>query len=177
MALEKLLSQRKASILERWFNLIAETHSPEVSSFLKHKDRFNNPVGYTISQEMNALYEELLQSEVNLEKVSASLDNVIKIRAVQDLSPARAIDFIFLLKEAIREELGSEIEQKQVFGEWLNFESKIDKMASLAFDTYVRCREKIYELRVNEVKADRERAFKLIEMMGRVNTKHGEVME
>jgi hypothetical protein len=50
-------------------------------------------------------------------------------------------------------------------------------LASEAFDKYVKCREKIYELRVNEVKAEREIAFKLLNLPEMVNREHGEVME
>jgi len=59
----------------------------------------------------------------------------------------------------------------------LNFDASIDKLASVAFDKYVKCREKIFELRVNEVKAEREIAFKLLNLPKRVTREHGEVME
>lgn len=177
MVLKKLLTQNKDSILQRWSKLIADTYPTEVSGFLNDKDRFSNPVGYTISQEIDALYEELLQGRADSDKASASLDNIIKIRAIQDFSPQEAISFVFLLKKAVTDELGSEIEKKESFGEWLNFESSIDKLASEAFDKYVKCREKICELRVNEVKAEREIAFKLLNLTGGVNREHGEVIE
>ncbi len=173
--MKKLLAEKKAPILKRWFNLIAETYPAEVSSFLGEKDRFTNPVGFTISQEIDALYEQLLQDTVNSEQVSASLDNIIKIRALQDFSPHQAIAFVFLLKKAIRDEMGGEMERKQLLGEWLNLESGIDKLASLAFDIYMECREKIYQLRVDEVKAERERAFRLLDLMGGLNRKDEEV--
>jgi hypothetical protein len=175
--LKRLLSENKASILERWLNLVVETHPTEASSFLKEKDRFSNPVGYTISQEMNALYQELLQGGVNSKEVSESLENILKIRAIQGFSPQEAIAFVFFLRKAITEELGSKIEKEQIFGEWLNFESKIDELASVAFDIYMKCREKIYELRVSEAKAEKEWAFRLLELMGRADRKHGEVIE
>jgi hypothetical protein len=177
MALSKLLTQNKDSILQRWFNLIADTYPTEVSGFLKGKDRFSNPVGYTISQETNTLYEELLQGRVDSDKASASLESIVKITAIQDFTPGEAISFVFLLKQAMAEELESEIVKEQSFKEWLNFEASIDKLASVAFDKYVKCREKIYELRVNEIKADREIAFKLLNLSGGVNREHGEVME
>ncbi|OGO01126.1 MAG: hypothetical protein A2Y59_02105 [Chloroflexi bacterium RBG_13_52_14] len=177
MALKKLLTQNKNSILQRWFNLIADTYPSEVSGFLRESDRFTNPVGYTISQEINSLYEEVLQGRVDSDKASASLDSILRIRAIQDFSPQEAISFVFLLKKAMTDELGSEIEKKQSFGEWLNFEPRIDKLAAVAFDKYMQCREKIYELQVNEVKADREIAFRLLKLMGGKNGEHGEVME
>jgi hypothetical protein len=177
MALKTLLTQNKKSILQRWFNLIADTYPTGVSGFLKDTERFSNPVGYTISQEINSLYDELLQDRVDSDKASASLDNIIKIRAVQDFSPQEAISFVFLLKKAMTDELGGELEKKQSFGEWLKFEPGIDKLASIAFDKYMESREKICQLRVNEVKADREIAFRLLRLMGGKNGEHGEVTE
>ena len=149
--------------MERWFQLVLGTYPADTSRFLKQeKDRFINPVGYAISQEIEALYDELLQG-MNSDKLAACLDNIIRIRAVQDFSPSQTIAFIFLLKKAIREELASEITENQVFEELLKFESRIDKLVLLAFDIYMKCREKVFEIRVNEAKAERERVLKLLE--------------
>jgi hypothetical protein len=163
MVLEDLLSQKRDAILKRWFQLILETYPADTSRFLKkEKDRFLNPVGYTISQEIETLYDELLH-KLDSEKVASCLDNIIRIRSVQDFPPSQAISFIFLLKKAVREELANEVFQNQAFEELLKFESKIDKLVSLALDIYTRCREKIYEIRVSEVKTERERVLKLLE--------------
>jgi len=149
--------------LERLFQLILETYPEGTSRFLKQeKDRFTNPVGYTISQEIEALYDGLLQ-EMNSDKLAVCLDNIIRIRAVQDFPPSQTIALIFLLKKAIREELASEITENRVFEELLKFEARIDKLALLAFDIYMKCREKVFEIRVNEAKAERERVLKLLE--------------
>ena len=163
MVLKHLLSQNRIAILERWLCLTIETYPADASRFLKQEnDRFINPVGYTMSQEMEALYEELLQ-EMNPDKLGASLDSIIRIRSVQDFAPSQAVAFIFLLKEAIREELASEIRENRIFKELLQFESRVDKLALLALDIYMKCREKVYELRVNEIKAERELALRLWE--------------
>ena len=163
MVLEHLLSQKRAPILERWFGLILDTYPADSSRFFKQeKDRFANPVGYTISLEIETLFDELLHG-MNPAKLSASLDNIIRIRAVQDFSPSQAVAFVFLLKKAVREELESKIRKNQLFEELLKFESRIDELALRAVNIYMGCREKIYETRVNEVKAERERVFKLLE--------------
>ena len=163
MVLEHLLSQKRAAILERWFQLILETYPADSSRLLKQdKDRFANPVGYTISQEIKTLYEELLQG-MNTDRLATCLDNIIRIRSVQDFLPSQAVAFIFLLKRAVREELASENKEKGAVEELLEFESRIDKLVLLALDTYMKCREKVFEIRVNEAKAERERALKLLE--------------
>ena len=161
--LEDLLAKKKAAILKQWFNLIAQTHPDGGANLLKDKDRFTNPVGYTISSAINVLYEELLQGNVNSEKVTTSLDDITKVRAVQDFSPHQAIAIIFLLKKAIRAELDGEIRGKREFEKLLEFESRIDELTLRAFDIYMACRERIYEVKVDEMKAARDNVFRLLE--------------
>ena len=49
---------------------------------------------------MNVLYQELLKGSVNSKEISASLDNIFKIRAIQGFSPQEAIAFVFFLRKA-----------------------------------------------------------------------------
>ena len=161
--LENLLSEKRAAILERWFHLILDTYPADTSRIFKRdKDRFTNPVGYTISQEIITLYDELLH-DMNHEKISTCLNNIIRIRSVQDFPPSQAIAFIFLLKKVIREELVGEIEERQALKQLSEFESRIDKLALLALDIYVQCREKVHQIVIGEVKAEREMAMRLLE--------------
>ena len=162
MTLKNILTDKKNSILKKWLELIADTH-PAGSGFFKNKDQFTNPVGYTISTEISTLYDELLQGQAYSEKIAQSLDNIIKIRAVQDFSPSKAIGFLFLLKAVLNDELKDEIQEKLLFKELLQFNSTIDEMGLLAFDIYTSCRERIYKIQVNEIKTDRENAFRLLE--------------
>ena len=165
MALVNLLLQNQKAILERWLHLILETYPAETSALLKkEKDQFMNPVGSTISREIETLLEELLQG-LNSDRLSASLSPILKIRSVQDFSPSQATGFIFLLKKAIQEVLERRIEERQILVEWLKFQSKIDQLALLAFEIYMNCREKIYEIRVHEAKAEKEMALRLLEKM------------
>ena len=173
MELKNLLLQKKASILERWFDLILETYPAGTSKSLKReKDRFVNPVGQTISREIRVLYDGLIQG-ISTDQLSSSLNNIIRIRSVQDFPPSQAIGFIFLLKKAIREVLESGIQEKQVLEEWLEFQSRIDQLTLLAFDIYMECREKICEIRVNEAKAAREMALRMVERMNVMKEKSG----
>jgi hypothetical protein len=162
MALERFLAGNRAAILERWNHLIVETYPPNTSRFLRReRDRFINPVGYTISREIGVLFEELV-GEMDLDRISRSLENM-KIRSVQDFSPSEGVGLILLLKKTIKEKLGDEISDVRIFEEWSALDSKIDTMALLAFDIYMKCREKIFEIKVNEVRAERERIFKLLQ--------------
>jgi RsbT co-antagonist protein rsbRD N-terminal domain len=152
MSLKNLLSEKKKSILGKWFNLILETYPSETIQFLKsQKDRFANPVGSIIFQGIEDILDQFLQ-ESESEKISTFLDNVIRIRAVQDFTASQAVIFIFHLKKVIREELKNEIREKGLYDELLVLESAIDDLALLSFDIFMKCREQVYELKANEVK-------------------------
>ena len=69
----------------------------------------------------------------------------VRIRAVQDLSASEAVGFVFLLKQAVRDVLPG---KHGLSG----LHDRIDRLTLEAFDRFVACREKIYELRMREVR-------------------------
>jgi hypothetical protein len=152
MPLTTHLAQKKSAILGRWLTTIYESYPPETAIFMrKEKDRFDNPVGHRIADGLEGLYGALVQ-EMENEQVLDYLDQIIRIRAIQNFTPARALAFIFLLKNVIREELADEIQEENLAAEVLDLESRIDGLALMGFDVYSKCREKIYEVKANEMK-------------------------
>jgi hypothetical protein len=175
MRLNSLLTDKKASILEKWFNVIIESYPPDTASFLKtQSNRFANPIGSTISKGIEDIFDELLRG-LNLpqaeEKTSQFLDDIVRIRAVQDFTPSQALSFIFPLKRIIREELAAEIAGNRLLDEILALESEIDGLALSSFDIYMKCREKIYDIKANEVKRS---TFRLLQMANLINDTNGE---
>ena len=165
MEFEDLLSKNQLAILKRWFDLILETYPANTAALMrKDRNQFTNPVGSTISQEIEVLYKGLLEGK-NSEGFSASLNSILKIRSVQDFSPSNAVGFIFLLKKAMEETLKREIRKEPMREEWLKFLSRIDELALRAFDIYMDCREKICEIRINQAKSEKEMAFRMMERM------------
>ena len=165
MSLEKILLENKTTILKRWLDLILETYPADTAALMrKDRNQFTNPVGSTISQEIEVLYKGLLEGK-NSEGLSASLNSILKIRSVQDFSPSNAVGFIFLLKKAMEETLKREIREEPMREEWLKFLSRIDELALHAFDIYMDCREKICEIRINQAKSEKEMAFRMMERM------------
>jgi len=160
MNLKALMSEKKAAIVKKWFDLIIDNYPADASNFFKkQKNRFSNPVGHTISQGIDGLFDEILHG-IDSEKLFPFLNDIIKIKAVQDFSPSKAISFVFLLKQAIREEMGSEIKKKQMSDELRLFEEQIDELALLSFDIYMKCRERIYEIKADEA---RRMMFRLLQ--------------
>jgi hypothetical protein len=165
MNLEKYLEDKKTSILERWFDLILETYPADSREFLRTKrNRFANPVAHEISRGIEGIFEQILAGG-DQEEVTPFLDKVIRIRAVQDFTPSQALGFMFELKTLIKEELSDHPGQTQISEDLSRIERKIDEFGLFSLDLYMKCREKIYELRVNEVK---NRVGRLLERANRI---------
>jgi len=175
MKLKNLLSAKKSAVLERWYNAILDTYPSDTSGFLKkQKNPFLNPVGSTIFQGIESLYNELLHG-CERERVSQSLDNIIRIRAVQDFSPSQGIIFVLLLKKAIREEIKEELAEQHLYKDLLELEQKIDDMSLLAFDIYMKCREKLYELKATELQRWTFRRLKKADEIYRQESVHEDI--
>jgi hypothetical protein len=145
--------------------MVIETYPSDTAKFLKsQKDPFANPVGRTIYQGLEALFDQLLKG-IDHTSLTSCLDPIIRIRAVQNFNPSQAVGFIFFLKGVIRTHLNTEITEEQLFDELLMLESQIDEFILIAFNLYNKCREKIYELKANEMK---NRTFKAFERAGLV---------
>lgn len=160
MRIENLLEQRKAAIVKKWFDVVIQTYPVDASNFLKtQKDPFANPVGQTVLRGLEALFDILLKG-LDTDTIASFLDPIIRIRAVQDFTPSKAVAFIFSLKQVIRDNLTKDLKDPATAAELLNLESTIDDLALIAFDIYMECREKIYELKANQEKARTFAAFK-----------------
>lgn len=148
MNINKLLAEKKSKIIKKWRNAVIKSYPEDGQGFLKReKSQFANPVGLTISTEIETLYDEIISGD-NMEKISSCLDSIIRIRAVQDFKPSQAVAFVLQLKQIIKEELGNDHSDEMRI-----LDNRIDEVTLLAFDIYSACRQKISEIRVNEVKS------------------------
>jgi hypothetical protein len=150
--LRDILKESQAAIVERWFTDTLSAYEPSTAKLFRvTKDPFANPVGNSLARGMAGIFECLVNGEP-LEGTSNHLKEIIKIRAVQNFSSSQALSFVFLLKKAVRAELGGKIDNPELLADVAEFESRIDQVALLAFEIYAHCREQVYELRVDELK-------------------------
>ncbi len=148
MGIQSLLAEQKADILNEWRNVIIASYPKDSQSFLKKgKSQFANPVGFVIANEIEYLFDQFMREDGDQEKIASSLENIIRIRAVQDFKPSQAVSFVMELKELVRGALG-----ESHLAVMKEFENRMDRMTLLAFDIYAKCRQRLFEIRVNEVK-------------------------
>lgn len=165
MRLEGLLEKHKRVIVNKWFDAVVHTYPADTARFLKsQKDPFANPVGRTTFKGLDGAYDQL-RGEMETEMLAASLDPIIRIRAIQDFTPTQAAGFVFLLKNIIRETVGDQLREKEGLEELMALDARVDTVGLLAFDIFMRCREKVYQLKANET---RNRVFSAFHRAGLV---------
>lgn len=149
-ALTELLTAKQQAIVARWRDAIIRTYPEDTAKFLTtKKDRFSNPVGYSIVSESEAIFAALL-SDGDIADCAQSIDNIVRIRAVQDLTAAQATCFIYLLKDVIAEVIEPGSQDLEINRALHAFYRKIDQLALLTFDTYMHCRDQVHQIRAGE---------------------------
>jgi hypothetical protein len=183
------LTRRREAVLEKWQRLSAAAYPVETARFMKNRDVFANPAGFALSDAMDAVIDYLCNqpegvrseaadggnrfgagagvADAGRENLDARLDTLVRLRAVQDLTPAAAVSFIFFLKGVLREEFFDMLLAPAAFKEFLAVESGIDDIALTVFDLYARCREKLFEVRARELESNH---YRLLEK-ARITTK------
>ncbi len=163
--LSALLLEKKSDIISRWAGALMDSYPSGAYEFLANKkNRFANPVGYTIAQEIEAMVDGLINGG-DLDSFAASLDKIIRIRTVQDFKPSEALSFVYQLKGIVRDCLGGNLSDGTLKAELEELDSFMDTLGLLAFDIYVGCKEQLYQLRVDEIKRNTYMLMKRAKML------------
>ncbi len=138
----ELSADQHGAIAGAWLERTLAAYPAQTSRFLmQEQDRFRNPVGYAFRNGLPVLLRELL-GEMNAERITPVLDEIMRMRAVQDFAPSGALGFLLVLKDVLRES-HPHLAIPEV-------ERRIDALALQAFDLYVDCRERMCEIRTRE---------------------------
>lgn len=162
MNLAKQLAPQKATIVKEWHQRVLASYPKETARFLdSQQDPFQNPVGQNTLKSLQILID-LLGGDPEPEALRKALDPIVRIRAVQDFTPSKAVGFVFELKQVLRQ---TRPEIKLKADQWRYLDQCIDTMAMAAFDAFMACREKIYDLKADDI---RERTYKAFARAGLV---------
>ena len=160
--------QSRSAILKRWFNQVADEYPADTSQFLKRqKDPFANPVGSSYKDGMEGLLicltriidDDWPDRELDREEAQKHLDRIMRVRALQKIAPADALRFVPRLKTVIRETLVKELKDGQFDERMAQIDEAIDEMMFLAFETFLACRERLWEIRLKD---EQRRVFLLL---------------
>jgi len=152
MTLGELLLEKREKIVQRWIDYALAAYSPDSSAlFARERDPFANPVGHSLRVGAVGLVDAILGG-ADPADAHRHLQEIVKIRAVQQMPASKAMAFVFQLKDAVRSELGKAATSSEYTSELAAFDRRVDEVALAAFDFYTRCRERVSELRLNEVK-------------------------
>jgi hypothetical protein len=105
-------------------------------------------------------------SGVDPERAAPPLNDIVRFRAIQNFSPSQAVAFVFILKKVIREALPEEIRKPEIQDDLLNVETRVDQLALQAFDQFMGCREKLYDLKTNELRRQTYRLLQRAKIIG-----------
>jgi hypothetical protein len=164
LAVRDAVRPHRSEALDRWRRLVFDSYPEEAVRFFRsEKDGFKNPVGQSIHRATETIFDGVLL-ERGADGVPEALEALVRIRAVQDFSPAEAVGFVFLLKRAVREVFEGASPEGFPAGVQSELETRVDALALAAFEIYTRCREQVFEIRVREA---RRRTAALLERFNR----------
>ena len=162
--LKKQLTKRKAAIVDACLDRAVQAYSTETAALLRReRDPFANPVGHALSAGIRGLVDGLL-SDADAAELGLCVEPILKIRSVQDLPPSRALAFVLVPREVIREQLGDAVRLPGNVEEWEELEGRIDQLALLAFDLFTRWREQVHEIRVRDLNRHVSEHFRRLEL-------------
>lgn len=148
--------QEREALGRAWLERTLAAYPEQTRRFLvRESDPFRNPIGHALREKVPILADELLGT-MNIDRLNEALGDLVRIRAVQDFKPSDAVAFLFELRSIVHSRGAGGIEN------WDELDRRIEQAALLAFDLYMACREKIYDIQVDEARrrtAHLERIF------------------
>jgi hypothetical protein len=151
MNVAEALNHKEEAILSLWIERTLDTYT--ASDFFKNsKDAFANPVGSNIKEGLTQVFR-LMVSGADPTHYAQALDQVIRIRAVQDFSPSQAVAPLLELKWIVRQVFSGEQKYRDLLPQLLPFDRDVERVVLQAFDLYMECRDRLYRARIRELKS------------------------
>lgn len=155
MSVTSVPGQVRLLFVQEWLACTLRTYPDQTGRFLRvERDPFRNPVGSTFRAAFEQLADELFGG-FDRARVAASIDAVVRVRAVQDFTPAEAVAFVPLARDAVRAALrrgGVHLDAQGLD----QLDERIAELAGLASESLGACRD---EIRAIAARAARRRVF------------------
>ena len=151
MDLAEGFRNHREKIVNKWVEYTLSTYASS-GFFIKERDTFANPVGGNIRQALGDLFL-LLSKGADSKEFAPPLEQIMSIRSVQEFSPSEAVSPLNAVKHITREVFAADKERKHLGAELYDFEFAVDLAMLAAFDIYMHYRERLYQVRINEIKS------------------------
>jgi len=149
LKLSEFIEEHMAALVDSWLDAVVGSYPADSAGFIKGKgDRMANPLGHAIRDMVEAVLGCLAKG-CDEQALDSAMFPVIQMRAVQDFSPSEAVSFVGLLRDSVAglarsKEAGSEL--------IIELDDVVLGLMARAFDLYSGCREKLSEIKLEELK-------------------------
>ena len=151
MDLAEAFRNYEDKIVDQWVDYTLSSYKSS-TFFKKGRDKFSNPVGENTRESLGKLFK-LLTSNADAKEFVAPLDQIMRVRSIQEFTASEAVGPIHAVKHITREILEKDSERKQFIADLYEFEFNVDLAVLAAFDLYSQCRERLYKVRIKEIKS------------------------
>lgn len=147
---ESFRNYRK-KIVDQWVKYTLSTYKSS-DFFIKERDKFANPTGVNIREGLTELFD-LMSKGHDPEEFKKPIDKIMRLRAVQEFTPSQAVAPLNAVKHITRDILAADKERSVFIKDLYDFEFAVDLAMLAAFDIYMEARERLYQVRINELKS------------------------
>jgi hypothetical protein len=153
MTFGELLVERQVPLVGRWLDAVLGEYGEETAArWRRNRDPLTNPTGHALTSGLPRLFASVAGDGEPAADALAALEAIVRIRSVQEFTPSRAVGFVYHLRDAVRAELAGELAGGAYAAGLAELDGRIERLALLAFDAYVRCRDQLFRLRQDELK-------------------------
>jgi hypothetical protein len=141
-------SVHRSAIVDAWTARVFDEYPGATRAFLRGEvDPFRNPVGAAVRHALPRLYDQVV-GDMDHAALVAALDDIIRIRLVQDLPSARAESFVSELKAVAHD--AARDAPMAVEPAMSTVDDRIGQVALLAMEVLARCRQRLADVRARE---------------------------
>lgn len=154
------VKQEKEVLLQKWVDKYYAAYPLGSTGFIRTStDRFKNPIGIITQTSLNTLYDAAIGEDIELNDVHKALSELVQLRAIQEMPPSRAVGPMAQLKTLFKEEVFDILVKdnkdpkilQEIFAEFFTVGARIDSLLLLSLDLYSADRERVFNLRVEEI--------------------------
>lgn len=184
MTLTEFAKENKEVLLQKWVDVFYNAYPLGSTGFVRTStDEFTNPIGLITQKSLDVLFDAVIGLDVEPKAVHDALDKLIQLRAVQDMSPSKAVGPLAQIKLILKQDpfqacLKENKDSRRLsflFEDFFIVEARVDSLILMALDLYSRDREKIFNLRVEEIHRNQSQLVRWAKVReDKLHTNHNE---